>query len=105
MEVVELRVTPMVIGTSTRERVTLTVPDAMIGLPSVWLDDTTVQLVAFTVDVLQPQVPISAAVYACSVSEGTCQREAELRLPIPVWRLPGWPLVRPALAASHRPPP
>ena len=77
------RMTPVVVDTATGERVTLAIPDTMLGMPSVWLDDTTVQVLAFTVDMQQPQTPTSAILYACSLPDATCRLRAQLELPSP----------------------
>jgi hypothetical protein len=81
----EQRITPMVIETATGELTGLAVPDAMFSMPLVWLDDTTVQVIGFTVDPQQLQTPTSAVFYACRVPEGTCQQEAAMELPIPAF--------------------
>jgi len=76
------RVTPVVVDTATGERVRLAIPDTLLGVPSVWLDDTTVQVLAFTVDMQQPQIPTSAAMYVCSMPDATCRLGAQLELPM-----------------------
>ena len=78
-EISAQRITPIAVDTSTGERVTLAIPDTMAGMPTVWLDDTTVQVVAFTVDAERP-VPTSAVLYACSVTEASCRSLAQIDL-------------------------
>ena len=82
-EVTDQRGTPVVVDTTTGDRVTLAIPDTMLGMPTVWLDDTTLQVVAFTVDKQQPHMPTSATMFVCSVPDGTCGQAAQLELPIP----------------------
>jgi hypothetical protein len=81
----EQRITPMVIEIATGKRTSLAVPDAMFSMPLVWLDDTTVQVLGFSVDTPLSQMATRAVFYACSVPAGTCQREAEMELPIPAF--------------------
>jgi hypothetical protein len=82
-DVSEQRIRPVVFNTATGERVTLAIPDTMLGMPSVWLDDTTLQVLAFTVDMQQPEAPTSVSLYACSLPDATCRLRVQIEPPIP----------------------
>ncbi len=77
---VDQRLTPTVFDTTTGERIALATPDDMLAMPLVWLDDSTVQAVGYTVDPGRPQTPTRAVFYACSVPSGACTLAAELGL-------------------------
>jgi hypothetical protein len=79
----EQRMTPLAIDTATGERVRLAIPDTMRGMPSVWLDDTTVQVVAFPPEQNPPTLPVTISFYACSVPDATCQLAAQGQLTTP----------------------
>ncbi len=72
------RLTPTVFDTTTGERITLGMPETELAMPLVWLDDSTVQAVGFTVDSGRPPIPARAIFYACSVPSGACTFVAEL---------------------------
>jgi dipeptidyl aminopeptidase/acylaminoacyl peptidase len=68
------RMIPVVFDVATGQQVTLTIPnDPTFAFPGVWLDDTTLQVVSFTVDLEQPQIPTSLVFYECSLLGAMCQ--------------------------------
>jgi hypothetical protein len=75
-------IVPVVFEVTTGEQVPLTVPgDPAFAIPTVWLDDTTLQVVAFTVDPQDSQVPTSLRLYECSLVDALCQLAVDARPP------------------------
>jgi hypothetical protein len=70
-----------VYNTGTRERVRLDLPGTpALEIPVVWLDSTTLQVVAVTGDLSGEQNPetVHIAMYACTVPGATCQLAVDL---------------------------
>ena len=76
------REVPIVFDTSTGQQITLNLPgDPVMAQPLVWLDDTTVQVVSFDVDLDLDQQPLQlngVTFYRCTVPAGTCEVAAEV---------------------------
>ena len=77
------RATPMVFNTATGERVTLNIPgDPRLAIPSIWLDDTTVQVASIGPDQQQPWPTNVMALYRCTLPEATCQMASQVGQPL-----------------------
>jgi hypothetical protein len=92
-EISDTRLTPVVLDAATGERLNLAIPGhPAFALPSVWLDDNTVQVVWFeTVPSKSAGVPTRVVFYECSVPDGTCQVGAELGPPFDESFTPAFP--------------
>ncbi len=87
------RLTPIVLDAATGERVNLAIPGhPALALPSVWLDDNTVQVVWFETDPSQPaSIPTRIVFYECSLPSGTCRVGAEPEPPFAESFMPAFP--------------
>jgi hypothetical protein len=79
----DMRLMPAVLDAATGERVNLAIPGhPALALPSVWLDDNTLQVVWFETAPSQVGgVPTRVVFYECSIPDGMCQVGAELGPP------------------------
>jgi hypothetical protein len=76
---------PAVFDTDTGEQISLALPVTQFAYPLVWLDDTSLQVVVFTLDPRQPQVPTSVSFYRCTLPDGACRVAAEVAPPYPAF--------------------
>ena len=65
---------------SAGQQITLNLPgDPVMAQPLVWLDDTTVQVVSFDVDLDQQPLQVNGLTfYRCTLPAGTCEVAAEV---------------------------
>jgi len=84
-EPVFTRFVPAVFDVAAGQPVPLSIPgDPLIALPSVWLDDDTLQvLVVLGGDPQQAQLPTSVNFYECSPLDGLCDLAVEAEAPWP----------------------
>jgi len=71
-----LAITAQVRDTGTGELVSLNVPPGGLSVPIIWLDDTTLQVLA--IGAVPGQVATQAHLYACRVPDGTCAVAVDL---------------------------
>ena len=78
------RGTPMVFDASTGELITLSIPgDPLVAIPSVWLDDNTVQVVVPIGLDSQPPHVTGVVLYRCELPDATCEVATEIGPPLP----------------------
>jgi hypothetical protein len=82
-ETIASRGTAVVFDTASGQRLTLATPEATFTLPSVWLDDSTLQVAVVTSNGLLGEVATAVTFYECSLPHGTCHLRAESQLPPP----------------------
>jgi hypothetical protein len=80
-ETSDAQISPVVFDTDTGEQVSLDLAAGPFAYPLVWLDDTSLQVVVFTIDPQQPEVPTAVSFYRCTLPDGACEVAAEVAPP------------------------